>query len=140
MINNLNLKIRVLNIIVGILLFNIQLFAADPGAPTGLIIEIANNEIDVIVVDDAHPEFGWVMNDTDKNEYQTAYQILVASSKEKLMNNILAGTDKLTNTIKLGTHYAMMLNSRDDINQIINNIAKQPELDDWVVLVKLKET
>ena len=49
--------------------------------------------------------------------------------KEKLMNNILAGTDKLTNTIKLGTHYAMMLNSRDDINQIINNIAKQPELE-----------
>jgi len=49
--------------------------------------------------------------------------------KEKLMNNILAGTDKLTNTIKLGTHYAMMLNSRDDINQIINNIAKQPEFE-----------
>jgi PAS domain S-box-containing protein len=49
--------------------------------------------------------------------------------KEKLMNNILAGTDKLTNTIKLGAHYAMMLNSRDDINQIINNIAKQPELE-----------
>jgi len=49
--------------------------------------------------------------------------------KEKLMNNIMAGTDKLTNTIKLGTHYAMMLNSRDDINQIINNIAKQPELE-----------
>ncbi|MFC1784464.1 alpha-L-rhamnosidase C-terminal domain-containing protein [Candidatus Neomarinimicrobiota bacterium] len=87
MINSLNLKIRVLNIIVGILLFNIKLFAADPDAPTGLIIEIANNEIDVIVVDDAHPEFGWVMNDTDKNEYQKAYQILVSSSKEKLMNN-----------------------------------------------------
>ena len=49
--------------------------------------------------------------------------------KEKLMNNILAGTDKLTNTIKLCTHYAMMLNSRDDINQIINNIAKQPEFE-----------
>ncbi len=49
--------------------------------------------------------------------------------KEKLMNNILAGTDKLTNTIKLGTHYAMMLNSRDDINQIINNIAKQPQFE-----------
>jgi histidine kinase len=48
--------------------------------------------------------------------------------KEKLMENIVVGTDRLTNTIKLGTHYAMMLNSRDDINQIINNIGKQREI------------
>ena len=40
-----------------------------------------------------------------------------------------AGVDRLTNTIKLGTHYAMMLNSRDDINQIINNIARQKEIE-----------
>ena len=44
------------------------------------------------------------------------------------MNNIVAGTDRLTNTIKLGTHYAMMSNSRDDINQIITNIGKQKEI------------
>ncbi len=49
--------------------------------------------------------------------------------KEKMMQNITAGIDRLTNTIKLGTHYAMMLNSRDDINQIINNIGKQRELE-----------
>ncbi|UCF95384.1 MAG: PAS domain-containing sensor histidine kinase, partial [Desulfobacterales bacterium] len=48
--------------------------------------------------------------------------------EKKLMENIVAGTDRLTNTIKLGTHYAMMLNSRDDINQIINNIGKQKEI------------
>ena len=45
------------------------------------------------------------------------------------MENIVAGTDRLTNTIKLGTHYAMMLNSRDDINQIINNIGRQQEIE-----------
>ena len=44
--------------------------------------------------------------------------------EKKLMENIVAGTDRLTNTIKLGTHYAMMLNSRDDINQIIHNIGR----------------
>jgi histidine kinase len=44
--------------------------------------------------------------------------------KKKLMENVVASTDRLTTTIRLGTHYAMMLNSRDDINQIINNIAK----------------
>jgi len=48
--------------------------------------------------------------------------------EKKLMNNIVAGTDRLTNTIKLGTHYAMMSNSRDDINQIITNIGKQREI------------
>jgi histidine kinase len=49
--------------------------------------------------------------------------------EKKLMDNIVAGTDRLTNTIKLGTHYAMMLNSRDDINQIINNIGRQKEIE-----------
>ena len=49
--------------------------------------------------------------------------------KKKLMDNIVSGADRLTNTIKLGTHYAMMLNSRDDINQIIHNIGKQPEIE-----------
>ena len=49
--------------------------------------------------------------------------------EKKLMKNIVAGTDRLTNTIRLGTHYAMMLNSRDDINQIINNIGRQKEIE-----------
>ena len=48
--------------------------------------------------------------------------------KDKLMEDVVQGTDRLTNTIKLGTHYAMMHNSRDDINQIINNIARQQEI------------
>ena len=52
----------------------------------------------------------------------------INSQKKDLMTNILSGTDRLTNTIRLGTHYAMMLNSRDDINQIIFNISKQPEI------------
>ncbi len=48
--------------------------------------------------------------------------------KKKVMDNIVGGTDKLSSTIRLGTHYAMMLNSRDDINQIIVNIGKQEEI------------
>ncbi len=43
----------------------------------------------------------------------------------KLMKHIITDTDRLTETIRLGTHYAMTLNSRDDINQIIQNIGKQ---------------
>jgi histidine kinase len=49
--------------------------------------------------------------------------------EEKIMKHILEGTNRLTNTIQLGARYAMMTNSRDDINQIINNIAKQKEIE-----------
>ncbi len=45
--------------------------------------------------------------------------------KERLHKDIVAETERLGNTIKLGAHYAMMLNSRDDINQIIMNIGRQ---------------
>jgi histidine kinase len=49
--------------------------------------------------------------------------------EKKVMDNIVVGADRLTNTIKLGTHYAMMLNSRDDINQIIKNIGRQESIE-----------
>ena len=84
MINISSYRIRIFYIVLGLFFFNIQIFAEEPGAPSGLIIEVANNYKEVIVVDDSHPEFGWIMNDKDKNEYQTAYQILVASTRENL--------------------------------------------------------
>jgi len=49
--------------------------------------------------------------------------------REKITENTVSGADRLSTTIKLGTHYAMMLNSRDDINQIIKNIGKQKEIE-----------
>lgn len=45
--------------------------------------------------------------------------------KERLRKDIVAETERLGNTIQLGAHYAMMHNSRVDINQIIMNISKQ---------------
>jgi histidine kinase len=45
--------------------------------------------------------------------------------KDRLHKDIVGETERLGNTIKLGAHYAMMLNARDDINQIIMNIGKQ---------------
>ncbi len=47
----------------------------------------------------------------------------------KMLKDMMGETDRLSKTIILGTHYAMMLNSRADINQIINNISKQKEID-----------
>ncbi len=49
--------------------------------------------------------------------------------KQRAVENVVAEIDRLGNTIKLGTHYAMMLNSRDEINQITTNIGRQKELE-----------
>ena len=48
----------------------------------------------------------------------------IAYQKTSLQNEVISQTERLSNTIRLGTHYAMMLNSRDDIHQIITNIAR----------------
>ena len=52
----------------------------------------------------------------------------IQSQREKMRAQVIAGADRLGNTIVLGARYAMMLNSRDDINQIIKNIGQQSEL------------
>ncbi|MFC1824456.1 PAS domain S-box protein, partial [Thermodesulfobacteriota bacterium] len=49
--------------------------------------------------------------------------------KNRVLEQIAAEADRLGSTIKLGAHYAMMLNSRDDINQIIKNIGRQERLE-----------
>ncbi len=54
--------------------------------------------------------------------------INIQAQREKMRSQLIDGADRLGNTIILGTRYAMMLNSRDDINQIINNIGKQREI------------
>ena len=49
----------------------------------------------------------------------------IGHQKQRAVENIVEGADRLGNTIRLGVHYAMMINSRDDITQIIRNIGKQ---------------
>lgn len=41
----------------------------------------------------------------------------------------MQGANRLTNTIRLGTHYAMMHNLREDINRIIKNIGKEKDVE-----------
>ncbi len=53
---------------------------------------------------------------------------IISYEKNKAMETITAEASRLSTTILLGTHYAMMLNARDDINQIIQNIARQEEI------------
>jgi len=57
--------------------------------------------------------------------------------KKVTMEGILDNADQLSTTIRLGAHYAMMLNSRDDINQIIRNIGKQEKIRNIRIFNKL---
>lgn len=49
--------------------------------------------------------------------------------KKKLMDSVVASADTLTSTIKLGAHYAMMNNLREDINRIITNVASRKNIE-----------
>jgi len=51
--------------------------------------------------------------------------LAIVHQQDILMDYVVAEAERLGNTIKLGTRYAMMINSRDDINQIITNIGQQ---------------
>ena len=54
--------------------------------------------------------------------YHVQYQ------KEATVENLIMGADRVANTVKLGLHYAMMLNSREDIQQIVSNYGKLGEI------------
>jgi histidine kinase len=53
----------------------------------------------------------------------------ISNQRRERMQAITTATDRLSHTIRLGTHYAMMLNSRDDIRQIIKNIARLEDIE-----------
>ncbi|UCD33721.1 MAG: PAS domain S-box protein, partial [Desulfobacterales bacterium] len=53
----------------------------------------------------------------------------ISDHKEKVMRSVIQGADRLTNTIRFGTHYAMLHNLRKDINQIIKNIGKEKDIE-----------
>lgn len=57
--------------------------------------------------------------------------------KKSAIEGIVEEVDRLGNTIRLGTHYAMMLNSRDDINQIIRNVSRQEGIENVRIYNKL---
>ncbi|MCF8061027.1 MAG: PAS domain S-box protein [Deltaproteobacteria bacterium] len=53
---------------------------------------------------------------------------IIRYQEDQTMHNLSLEADRLSTTIKLGTHYAMMLNSREDIAETIKNISRQPEI------------
>ena len=67
--------------------FNCSIYAAGGLTFEKLLVEYDENPIDI---DGAHPRFSWVVLAEKRNQVQTAYQIMVASSARKLSEN---GTD-----------------------------------------------
>ena len=59
-------------------------FATAPFAPASLLVDDVANPVGT----EAVPYFGWLINDTNANEIQSAYEILVASSAANLNANI----------------------------------------------------
>jgi alpha-L-rhamnosidase len=57
-----------------------------PGGPLGLLTELLPTPLAVENLTD--PKFSWKLNDEDKGEYQTAYQIQVGTDKEKIRQGI----------------------------------------------------
>ena len=59
--------------------------------------------------------------------------------KDNTFTKTVAEVDRLADTIKLGAHYAMKLNSREEINEIIKNIGRHEEIENIRIYNKLGE-
>jgi len=54
--------------------------------------------------------------------------IAISNRNAQKMNNVVSEAVRMSNSIKLGTHYAMMTNARDDITHIIQDLARQKDI------------
>ncbi|MDX9788766.1 MAG: PAS domain S-box protein [Desulfobacterales bacterium] len=52
----------------------------------------------------------------------------VRFQRAQTTEHMISSAEKLATTIRLGTRYAMMLNAREDLNQIIRNVSRQEDL------------
>jgi alpha-L-rhamnosidase len=58
----------------------------DPQSPSGLHIELLYHP-EKTVITDFFPEFGWLVNSSYRDDFQTAYQIILSSSLDKIKKN-----------------------------------------------------
>ncbi|MFH0918846.1 MAG: alpha-L-rhamnosidase N-terminal domain-containing protein [Fibrobacterota bacterium] len=71
-------------IMLSVLTSAVVIQAASPDAPTNLHVIDSYEQLGI---DTDAPRFGWKINDTDRGEVQTAYQIIVASSQSNINAN-----------------------------------------------------
>jgi hypothetical protein len=80
--------------LIPLILTSATLHAALPTAPTGLL---TNGIVNPQAIDLSAPSFSWIMNDTDRGETQTSYQILVSSNSSHTGDVWNSGKDRPPN-------------------------------------------
>lgn len=79
-----SMKYKLHSLILSFVIFiPLCVFCIPPGAPYNLRCQQKTNPVGT----DDKPSFGWYVKDDDNNEVQSAYQLLVSSSLDKLNNN-----------------------------------------------------
>jgi alpha-L-rhamnosidase len=86
--------------------------AATPGAPSAPLTEFQENPL---AIDPLQPRFAWMLNDSDRGERQTAFQILVASDRSvlDLDRGDLWDSGKTTSAASTAVKYAGAALKRD---------------------------
>src|SRR5690554_6416856 len=90
------LCIKIVHLIIYCLFSSLTIFALEITVPIGLLCELLSHP-ELTVITNPEPEFSWVVNSELKNDYQTGYQIFVATSEAKLTE----GKDILWNSGKI---------------------------------------
>lgn len=87
MLSKFYVKRNVPKMIAAIMLITFCFAVQAVEAPTGMMCELLAHP-EITVIRDAEPEFTWVMNSSLRGDVQSAYQILVASSQDKLAKDV----------------------------------------------------
>lgn len=95
----------------------LSLFSQSP-APSGLLCQLLSHP-ELTVITSSAPSFGWVVNSDKPGDFQKAYQIMVASSPDFLINK----TSEMWNSGKI--------NSRQSINIKYAGKPLQPKKSYW---------
>jgi len=76
-------------------------------APTGLLCDLLPHP-ELSKITDKTPDFGWIVNANEKEDYQTAYQVEVATSASLLQQNRpdLWNTEKVTSAQSINVRYS----------------------------------
>ena len=89
---------KALSTVLAACLTFLSLAAANPAAPTGLLTNGIENPQ---AIDVAPPAFSWVMNDADRGETQTAWQVVVSSGA-----SVVWDSGKTTSALSSSVPYA----------------------------------
>ncbi len=84
------MRLRTLMLSILLLLLSLSLISCaakgEPGAPRGLLCELLRDPGQALITD-PNPEFSWIVNDKRRGAFQTAFRVLVASSRDAILKN-----------------------------------------------------